>query len=274
VDRTNRVVVTGRAWPEGVLTLRLGSRGTLDRSFASRGFTIERYFDDAVVNRGIGLGARGDEVQIGADGRITVAGSIYRGIASQSTILLHRYEVDGRPSESFSARSLQYDPSDSRGPWLGALALAGDGSLWIAGRLANDVLYAHHDPDGSLDAHLALDLGSGDEQAWSGAIDAAGRFVSVGQRSTRTFVARHLPNDDPEHEIDPAIDRSFAKGGRLLLGARGFASYVATDLALAPRGRIVVAGVAEPQRSTALRSLVITRLTASGSLDRTFRTRR
>jgi len=189
---------------------------------------------------------RGDDVAYALavldDGRVVVAGRA-RGPVDDDVVLA-RLATDGTADTAFGDRgTVLVDLGASDG--ARALALAGDGSLLVAGRSAtgsSDFALLRVSATGVPDRTLAgrgsvrTDLG-GDDQARALAAQPDGRLLVAGSSTSdgRTVAAlvRYLPGG--------ALDPSFGDGGKVITtfpqrDARALA------VALAPDGRIVVAG--------------------------------
>jgi uncharacterized delta-60 repeat protein len=196
------------------------------------------------------------DVAAPGDGTIVVVGS---ADGDHRAVVL-RYEADGDLDPTFSGNGLAITSRGQGRMRAEAVVIDADGRVVIAGRAGNDLLLARFradgDPDPTFgsDGVVRIDLGAR-ERALGLAIDARGRLVVAGMRTTGDGAAMLLARVRPGGSLDP---RFHVDGWRALrAGAR------ATDVRVQADGRIVVAG-SDGGR------FVVGRLTATGVSDPTF----
>jgi uncharacterized delta-60 repeat protein len=259
--------------------------GTVDTGFGSGGLATSAF----------GLGARASAVALAPGGRIVVAGDS-RGAGGEGS-LTARVLTGGTPDPSFAGNGGRVDKfGDGTTPQrAGAVAVQADGSVIVAGVAGDRWSLARFLPTGATDGLFGAggvtlrDPTPGgaptEEEFYPGeeptlpdgtgpaaiAIAPGGQIVFAGSvgvsnddgvPSEQIVVARFLSNGLP----DPAFGRDgFAV---LQLGFGGVVRHAASSargLALAPDGRILIAGRASA-RDGGDRAF-IARLTAGGSLD-------
>jgi uncharacterized delta-60 repeat protein len=271
VQPDGRIVVTvegsGSPAPGNWLVLRYLPDGRLDTGFGAGGM--------AVINTG--HTAPAEALALQPDGKIVVTG-LATCEQMENCFAAARLNPDGRLDPSFGTAGVaRHSPvrrtaaSDVTVQPDGRIVLAGD---WYQGGDANDDELAclmRLLPDGRLDTSFSrdglvrLDHGHGDDylvgvemQGRRILATGAGRFIT-GLRGGFAVV-RLRP--------DGSRDRSFGRRGRRIVtfGRRRWA--LPTAVATAPRGRIVVAGIAG--RTAERWDPAVARLTRNGRLDRGF----
>jgi uncharacterized delta-60 repeat protein len=157
-------------------------------------------------------------------------------------------------------------------------AVQADGKVVVVGKSSDRVAVARFNANGTLDtsfgpSHTGIVLTTGASAATSAAIQSDGKIVVAAKDGGGyTFdVFRYLPNG--------SLDTSFGSGGRVhtdiqdLLGFFDTASgATATDVAIQPNGKIVVAGYADTSGflTENHNDFVIVRYNANGSVDGSF----
>src|SRR5207249_7898066 len=132
-------------------------------------------------------------------------------------------------------------PGDDAGA---AVAIQPDGRIVVAGVASNgtdgDFAVVRYDAGGSLDptfgsgGMVTTSFGARDERAYGVAIQPDGRIVVAGSAGSSIGVARYLANG--------TLDSSFEGDGRVVTSIGSGTTDVARGVAIAPGGRIVVAG--------------------------------
>lgn len=211
-------------------TVAWGAAGDLDPSFSG---------DGIVTSSNAYQGGGGGPVAIDSQGRIVVS----------SETSIERYRPNGTPDPSLSGDGrIQTDFI------VQSIAVDSQDRIVAAG-YANNPADPKHDqvfavgrfrvngtPDPSFSGDgLALTPigGGGDDQASAVAVDGQGRIVAAGhsyKHPAGTFfaLARYMPNGNP--------DTSFSGDGQLQTEFPNVQNAFGQDVALASRGRIVVAG--------------------------------
>ena len=247
IQDDGRIVAVGRAGSDFALA-RYNPDGSLDLTFSGDG-KLTTDFGGSDQARG---------VVIQADHKIVVA-----GWGDSTDFALARYNPDGSLDPTFAGDGkLTTDFGSSDG--AEDVVLQSDDKLVAAGRSNSDTALARYNPDGSLDTTYAgdgkhtTDFGGG---AAGVAIQADDRIVTAGRNGSDFALARFSPDGSP--------DASFSGDGRQSTDFGGDDS--ASDLAIQPDGRIVVAGTAvRPFDSFPFGDFALGRYNADGSLDATF----
>jgi uncharacterized delta-60 repeat protein len=245
--------------------------GELDPGFGEGGW----------VDQDIGAFEMPRAVALQPDGKIVVAGS--SNCALSTCFTLARYLPDGRLDPGFGAGGIAqttfpqgpaeaFDVAVARDGKLVAVgfALRGgdaqDSSLFAVARLLPD-----GQPDASFsgDGHATVDFGYADDLARAVAMQPDGRIVVAGTgarnlyRTLDDFAIARLRGDG-------RLDRSFSGDGRRTVRFGTRRSDTANGLALAPGGRIVVAGGSTAEEYRRPTKIALARLRRDGSLDRAF----
>jgi uncharacterized delta-60 repeat protein len=259
------------AWYFGAF--RFLAAGELDPGFGEGGW----------VDQDIGAFEMPRAVALQPDGKIVVAGS--SDCALTTCFTLARYLPGGGPDPAFGAGGIAQTTFPQGPAEAFDVAVAPDGKLVAVGFAlrggdANDssvFAVARFLPDGrpdasfSRDGHATVDFGYADDLAQAVAIQPDGRIVVAGTgahnlyRTLDDFAVARLRGDG-------RLDRSFSGDGRRTVRfertkPRWDRAY---GLALAPRGRIVLAGGSTPQDDRRPTEIALARLRRDGSLDRAF----
>jgi uncharacterized delta-60 repeat protein len=240
--------------------------GTLDASFGAGGWTAVD----------IGTFEQARAVALQGDGKIVVAGETT--CRTGRCFAAMRFNPDGSVDSSFGAGGVVRKEFYLQASWANDVAIQPDGRIVLAGsrmrggdaqddqlicvlRLLPD---GRPDPSFSGDGVALLDHGYGDDSAQAVVLHRGGIVVAGSGRANaagaRFGVARFRG--------DGRLDRSFGKRGHRLVsfGPRRLAGAYA--LAVAPGGRLVVAGSATVENRSP--QVALARLTAGGALDRGF----
>ena len=94
-----KILVTGSGTPDGYITKRYQSNGSVDASFGAGGSAITGL-------TGSGLGHSSRSLAIRSDGKIIVGGTLYTGNSSQFALL--RYDNNGIPDSSFNRNGIAF----------------------------------------------------------------------------------------------------------------------------------------------------------------------
>jgi len=214
------------------------------------------------------------------DGKIVLAGiSISE---SDIDFAVARYNNDGSLDTSFGDAGWVITDFFGEYDLANDIAIQADGKIVVAGAAHESkhesygarsyIALIRYNTDGSLDATFG-DGGKSITKSYpfyagadAVAIQPDGKIVVAGNGQTLTFtkflVARF--------NTDGSLERTFGDGGVTLTGFMGGADY-ATDLALQPDGKIVLAGFANT-RSGSTSDFAVARYNSNGHLDRDFGT--
>ena len=275
------VSLAGDEQPGGIAltaTGRIVVSFTSDRHSADGAFGVARFreggkpdstFDrDGVQTTGFGTGfsyATASDVAVD-DGRITVAGGIYNGAASDDDFALARFDRDGELDDSFSGDGRQTTDFNGESDFASAVAIDSQGRAVVVGTadryLSVDPLaIARYDTNGELDGSFSGDgrLVSTAAPDGSDVLVAPGdAIVAAGTVSGDFMAARFTESGDP--------DASFSEDGVQTVDFVDGADRLA---AIAASGRrLVLAGTARTGRRG--RDFAVARLTPGGELDESF----
>lgn len=236
--------------------------GTLDPTFGQGGVTL------------IPIGTSEDEAfacVIQPDGKLIAAGQTYDGIRTSFAAV--RLNVDGTLDTSFGTGGRVVITPSIGNSIVRSVAISASGGLVLAGVGSNgsnfDIVLIGLKADGTLDnafgtAGLVIkSVGSRNDQAYGVAVQTDGKIVVAGfydtAVSTDTVLLRFLADGTP----DPA----FGANGVAIHALSSSDADEALSLALAPDGRIVVAGCI---RNGAPNDFLVARFLTDGSLDTSF----
>lgn len=239
VQANGKIVAAGAALNpttdnEDFSLVRLLPDGSLDRSFGGDG-RVRTDFGAADVAAGMA---------IQSDGKIVVAGGTFRDFP-ESDFALARYLQDGRLDATFGRdgrKVTSFDSADS----ARSVAIQSDGKIVAAGHAPvggqQGFALARYDTGGTLDRAFGGDgtvttpFGAEDAGATGLAIHGAG-VVAVGSGSEAERGGFALVR----YERDGSLDSAFGGDGKVITSF-GVNGGGASDVAIQPDGRIVVAG--------------------------------
>ena len=238
-----KILVTGYAEnnTQDIVVVRYNSDGSLDTTFSGDGIqTTDIVFHDDI----------GNAIKVQADGKIVVAGST--GSASVQNFALVRYNADGSLDTTFSGDGLVSTDFAGGTDQGYALALQGDGKLFVSGYATTtngmDFAAARFTADGSLDptfdtdGKALVDFNAEFEYGLSAALQADGKLLVaglIGFDIRAGAVARFNP--------DGSLDSDFSGDGKVLTQVAG-SEDIAYAIALQPDGKLVVAGYTDSER--------------------------
>jgi uncharacterized delta-60 repeat protein len=195
---------------------RYNTDGSLDTSFDT----------DGLVTTSCGVTCAGEDVAIGAAGRIILAGSAQTGPTGDPDFAVARYNTDGSPDTSFDVDGLV--TTDFGGGGGGnfdqayAVAVQPGGKITVAGYTISstggyDLALARYQANGRLDStfsgngKVTTDYGGSDEYAFDMAFQSDDKIVVAGAEgiSFQDFtVARY--------DSTGALDTTFSSDGHLI----------------------------------------------------------
>ncbi|MEW5879761.1 MAG: hypothetical protein AB1761_04885 [Pseudomonadota bacterium] len=277
-------VASSAATPTGPHTLRIrASGGSLASACGSHCTDFNLYvaargdLDPAFGNGGKVLTAIGGSedfafaLALAPDGKIVVAGTSYNG--TNDDFALARYNADGSLDTTFGSGGKVVTAIGGSDEAY-ALALAPGGKIVVAGTAwsitGRYVALARYNADGTLDSTFgsggkvvtAIGIGSANAAAHAVALAPDGRIVVAGFSHNGTNYDFALAR----YNTDGTLDASFGSGGKVLT-AIGSGNDYAYALALAPDGKIVVAGTSHNGTS---HDFALARYNADGTLDASF----
>ena len=282
VQNDGKIVIAGYAETSqsgnyDLAVARLHANGTRDYGFGTSG-KVSYAVDLGGTNFDIAT-----DVLIQADGKIVLTGWS-QGAGFNSDFVAVRLHSDGSVDTSFGSQGravVSFDLGGQDRDESAAAALQSDGKIVLVGSVERwnldfDFGIVRLLTDGSLDGSLgnggkvtvAFDRGgSNQDQAEDVAIDSSDRLVLAGRSGGTTYadhdfaVARILSNG--------SLDTSFGSGGKTTVDiGGGLGLDQAFDVALAPFGKIVVAGTTF--FSSTDTDFAAVRLNSNGSVDTQF----
>jgi uncharacterized delta-60 repeat protein len=261
VDDRGRVLVGGYSAIGGYrfAVARFDENGNPDGTFGSGGFATIPFGSSNVV---------GYAIATQPGGKVLIA-----GIAGSTDMAVARLDVDGSLDASFGINGFSIIPIGPRDEAARSIAIQSDGKIVLGGYSWNganyDMAAVRLTPNGALDTSFAggkvvIPIGSGDDVAYSVAIDSDGHVVlggtTLGAAATSyDFAAARLT---PDGQLDPQFDGD----GRASVDIRTSADY-GIGMAVEPGGRIIVVG---DSYNGATADFTAIRLNTNGTLDPTF----
>jgi uncharacterized delta-60 repeat protein len=241
VQPDGSIVLAGTAYSQS-------GTGRTDANFALARFTSDGTpdltFGPGGTGRAIADGVGDDDVGEAAalmpDGRILVVGRAMRWNVSQQDVGMVMFDASGNVDQTFGNNGVVHFATDASDQYYdvaidqaGRIVVSG----WHADGAASSALIARFDANGELDPGF----GSGGQVTssllWAGngiAIDATGNILVVGATPEDYGVVRLLE--------DGTVDTSLGDAG--VVSADFYGGYdEASDLAIQPDGRVIVAGV-------------------------------
>lgn len=212
----------------------------------------------------------GNSVAIQKDGKIVVAG--FSGNFQKTDFAILRYTSKGELDNTFSGDGIELTDIGSNNDVGKALAIQLDGKIVVAGYYSNgknlDFAIVRYNSDGTLDNTFSgdgiqtTDIGSGDDQGYSVAIQSDGKIVVAGSamvNSKLLFALVRLNSDG-------TLDNTFSDDGKQTTAIsnqidNGF------SVAIQPDGKIVLAGSSNTGTKN---DFAVLRYKSDGSLDNTF----
>jgi uncharacterized delta-60 repeat protein len=231
---------------------------------------LDRSFDrDGISTLEVGAGPSINALALALDGKIVIAGSVFNG--QDRDFLLARFNPDGQAG--FDGSAFRTDSFGMSNDNASAVTIAPDGGIILAGEAVSNnltsqfVLARYRGTDGFKDptfgqaGHATVFFNDEIRRASAQTLTVQpdGKIVSAGfaadAASTNMAVARLSLEGKP--------DLGFAGQGALILGFDPV-QVIASDAALEPNGRIVLAGTAS---SATNNDFALARLLPDGKLD-------
>jgi uncharacterized delta-60 repeat protein len=258
-------------------TARFNRDGRFDRSFGDSGRLLTSVDGKQFCSA--------PSVLVAPDGKIIVVGG-YRAEHEPPHIALFRYLPDGTPDRQFGREGIVQLLRISAIAWGGA-AFDSQGRIVVvgteqAGSSTNwRFLVVRFDPNGSLDQSFgtggiaSLAGGSVFQQLVAVALQQDGKLVAVGNTGWRGGTRPAEPGKRNEIVVtrldaNGALDQSFAGGGLLIMGSPRYL-WSAGAIAIAPDGKLLIAGgFADDENERVRSSIVLIRLNPDGTPDADF----
>jgi uncharacterized delta-60 repeat protein len=241
-----KIVVVGDASfgspGQDICLLQCNADGTIDSTFGTGG-TVRAVMDNTDEH--------GYSAALQPDGKIVVTG--YTTPDGQDfDFLVMRFNSNGTLDNNFGNKGVVKTSIADYTQEVGrAIAIQPDGTLIIAGYAMlgsdNDIVLMRYKQNGSLDNTFSGDgkvmtsVGQSNDFASSLLIQPDGKILIAGGTITGTnwdFVLAR-------YDSAGTLDNSFGSSGTVITAVSPISSYV-TSIALAPDGKIVAGGIAEP----------------------------
>lgn len=233
-----------------------------------------------------GSGESGLDVAVQEDGKVVVAGNIYRGSANGYDFALARYNPDGSLDTTFDEDGRVVTPVGAGGSFDDAygVAVRPDGKIVAAGFTDNsgtstpntDFAAVRYNPDGSLDVSF-----DGDGKVITPINGPYPDYaVDVAVQGTKTILAGrssvrldHYDFALVRYDDNGDLDTTFDTDGKATLDFSSGSDDYGEDIAVEPGGDIVVAGsrgtAGDPPGGSSY-DFAIARFEDNGALDTSF----
>ena len=260
-----KILIAGRALISGngsdYTLVRFNTDGSLDTTFSGDGIATTQVFGSDFAN----------SVQVQADGKIIVAGYVYKSAQEIYDFGLVRYNVDGTLDTTFSDDGMVItDFGLSLRDYVREVAVQDDGKIVVAGITSNgndtDFALIRYNSDGSIDSSFGVegkvvtDFGYAvEDSATDMLIQSDGKILVVGSTIVGGFKDIALAR----YEADGSLDASFGEGG-ILTTAIGSADDRGAGVRLQTDGKIVVSGTSFNGSDN---DFVVVRYNSDGTLD-------
>jgi len=259
-----KIVAAGFGIVEGngnIAVARYYANGTLDTSFGTGG----------IVTTDIsGVDDRGSALAIQSDSKIVVGGRSKNGADNDFAVV--RYNTNGTLDTNFSGDGKVTTHIGGTNETIYALAIQSGGKIVAAGHSYNggfpDFAVVRYNTDGSLDTSFGSDgkvttaVGSGNDVAYSVAIQADGKIVAAGY----TYNGSNNDFAVVRYKGDGSLDTDFDTDG-IVTTPIGSANDLSTSVAIQSNGNIVAGGYSH---NGADWDFAAVRYNANGSLDTSF----
>ncbi len=173
IQSDGKIVVAGTS-NNDFAVVRYDTNGSLDSTFGSSG----------KVTTAVSLSDQAYGVAIQSDGKIVVSGASLRG--NSHVFCTVRYDTSGSLDSSFGSDGIVRTDFESIFNGAHSVAIQSDGKIVVAGAGNGDLAVARYDTSGSLDStfgsdgKVTTDFESGEDGAYSVAIQNDGKIVAVG----------------------------------------------------------------------------------------------
>jgi uncharacterized delta-60 repeat protein len=231
-----------------------------------------------------GFSESGLDVAVQEDGKVVVAGNIYRGSANGYDFALARYNPDGSLDTTFDGDGRVMTPVGAGGSFDDAygVAVRPDGKIVAAGFTDNsgttnnvDFAAVRYNPDGSLDASFGTE-----GKVITPVGGQADYAVDIAVQGTKTILAGRsykLSHNDfalVRYDDNGDLDTTFDTDGKATLDFSSGSDDYGEDIAVEPGGDIVVAGSRGTAGDTpaygSSYDFAIARFEDNGALDTSF----
>jgi uncharacterized delta-60 repeat protein len=280
VQPDGKILVCGSAWiiPNGddFVILRFNQDGTLDSSFANGG--VFRYALSSVTDRFYGIAVQ-------PDGKIVAAGETNVG-TQDTAFAVVRLNPNGTFDATFGTGGVVTTNFFNSLDEATEVVIQPDGKIiasgWVTqGGVNNGLTYdfalVRYNSNGSLDASFGnggivfTDFNGRGDLAQSSVLQPNGKIVLAGWVAVPTTPVNY-DFGLARYNADGSLDQTFGSGGKVVTPIGNNLDELARGIALAPDGKLVVAGdlYNPPVTQDGHRDVVVVRYNANGSLDASF----
>jgi uncharacterized delta-60 repeat protein len=253
-----------------IALVQLLNDGEADPSFGSGGRMVFNYGPGLYDNEGWRIAMQGD--------KILAVGSTWIGDGQGMDFGVARFHANGSLDTSFGSGGKRTISFNAGSEYAWGVAVGQDGKIVVAGQArpdSSDFAVARLTANGSLDSSFSTDgrevtdIGLAADERVDGpqsvAVQPDGKIVVLGS----TFVGPATNQDFAVARYNPdgTLDSTFGQDGRTTVDF-GPSADIGWSVALAPNGKIVLAGYA--QRSDGTSDFAVAVLNGDGSPDENF----
>jgi len=213
------------------------------------------------------------DIAVQPNGKIVAVGDSYERGTPNDTFALTRYTRTGALDQTFGIGGKVTTDFGRTSSGAFAVAVQPDGRIVAAGGAGGDIALARYDANGSLDptfgkgGMVLTDLPSSREAALALLLQPDGKLVVSGSIFQRGSYGDFLI---ARYTASGALDQSFGNGGTVSTDIQPDFLDLGYGVALAPRGKIVVAGWGLPEGASGPGVIDLARYNPDGSLDTSF----
>ncbi|HBS86366.1 MAG: hypothetical protein A2W91_19320 [Bacteroidetes bacterium GWF2_38_335] len=223
----------------GISLIRFNNDGSLDTSFGTDGFSINKFSESQDVEAWAGA--------IDSEDRVITTGMIYDAPLLKNNIAVVRFLADGSLDSGFGTNGLIITSIDETDAFGNAVAIQPDNKIIIAASSQQNAVIIRYNTDGTLDNSFGTnglvitDFDTTESEAYAITIQNDGKIIVAGVSGTNAM------NGNGDFAMlrlntDGSIDSTFGEGGKVHTDIAG-----GNDVAFIAKsqndGKIVLSGI-------------------------------
>ena len=280
IQRNGKILAAGTAFSGNTggndfALARYNRNGSLDRSFGENG-KVTTHFPGG-PNPQFNVSAEASALVIQPDGKIVAAGMAFNAGTGARTFALLRYNSHGDLDRRFGGSGMVTADFGGVGAQANGLVLQPDRKLVVVGSTSDingnsDFALARYHPDGRLDATFGLDGKVTTDftrldEARAVHLQLDGKILVAGTSACITAPCASRVFVLLRYHTNGSLDTNFGNGGQVTTSF--FVLNIATGIAVAPDGKIVLAGWTD-RGCLACSSVLVARYNPDGTPDTGF----